>query len=324
MPTNILIPLDGSPVGEAALPYAETLAERTGATVTLVRAARALPARGTLRERQARAVEDAETYLSAIAAGLRDRGLNVETGVSCRSPAAWIVEQIEPRKVDLVVMATHDRAGASRWVRGSIAESVVRHARIPVLLIRVTPSQRTAERFGALRPTVVVPLDGSELAEAALPVASDLTAALGGGTLVLVGVVSCTGQPGADVGYTNKDFGRAQEKERALEAQELQEQARAYLAATASRLSSQFEISIVVRHGEPASEIICEAEERGAAALVMATHGRTGVLRTLLGSVAGQVVHSSSTPVLLVHPNKLRSVRGHQPQRMGWGAQVSK
>jgi len=314
MLNNILVPLDGSPVGEAALPYAQALAGRSRARLTLLHAASALPGLGVISERQERAVEESERYLSDIAARLRDEGSNIHVAAPYGQPAQSIISNIASRNIDLVVMATHDLTRARRWTRGSIAETVIGHTEVPVLLIRASTGAALADRFRTPRPVLVVPLDGSELAEAALPVARDLAVALTA-KLVLVGVVSHVGMPapvrrGAPASLSEQDF------------RQVRDEARAYLESTASQLGSDLVTGIAIHSGEPGREIDREAEERGAAAIVMATHGRTGIFRTLLGSVAGQVVHSGSTPVLLVHPVRSRAGDRSGPPRIGWGMHV--
>ena len=85
-----------------------------------------------------------------------------------------------------------------------------------------------------------------------------------------------------------------------------QREAQAYLESVASQVGADLVLSATLRLGDPATEIVATAELHEAAAVVMATHGRTGVMRTLLGSVAGQVVHTGRLPVVLVRPAKLR------------------
>src|SRR5689334_19312216 len=109
---KILVPLDGTPVSETALPFAEALARRTGATVALIR---------TAHVQSSSAIVDAEHYLTGFAEQLANRGLPAETGVAVGGAAAdWIVEEISLRKADLVIMATHDRTGPDRWLHGSV------------------------------------------------------------------------------------------------------------------------------------------------------------------------------------------------------------
>ena len=295
---NILVPLDGSPASEAALAYAQVLARRASANLILVRAV----AGRRLSNNpvgQLQAVCEAEEYLARLAAALESSGLTVQTGVPFgASPASWIVEEIELRHVGLVVMATHDRVGPDRWLHGSVAEAVVNRTATPILLVREVDGQDLAPRFDQEEPVLIVPLDGSELAEAALPIAREL-ARLIAARVVLVGVVPPVGQMIAVEG------GVAAVTESAYTRTELD--AQAYLEAAVARLgAAPVAVETWVRTGDPATQIASVADEYGAAAVVMATHGRTGVIRTLLGSVAGGVLHRSATPVLLIHPGDLR------------------
>jgi nucleotide-binding universal stress UspA family protein len=138
---------------------------------------------------------------------------------------------------------------------------------------------------------LLVPLDGSELAEGALPIATRLATACGASVL-LVGVVPAAGQliagDGGVVTYVDEDI------------EQLTSEATEYLARIRDRFPSSVRVESVVRHGSPGLQIADEAEARGAMAVVMATHGRTGLTRSLLGSVAGEVVHRGATPVVLV------------------------
>ena len=302
---TILVPLDGSAVGEAALPYAEALAARGGAGLTLVRSARIRAPLGEPGSDQQRVITEAESYLASVAQQLAAKGFRVETGVPYgESPAAWIVEEIGLRKAELVVMATHARTGPDRWLHGSVAEAVVSRATTPVLLVRAE-GPHMAERFAQTQPTLLVALDGSELAEAALPIATDLATGLGG-RVVLVGVVPRPGDlvaaQGGVVTYVGADHTR------------LQEEARSYLAQIAERLAApELSVESALRPGAPATEIAAAAAEYSAAAIVMATHGRTGLARSILGSVAGQVLLHSPSPVLLTRPATLRGAEAPLP-----------
>ena len=101
---NILVPLDGSFVGETALPYASALAERTGASLTLVRATQLPIGVGDRSVEYTRCIAEAEQYLSAQAVDLTARGFAVQTGVPFGgSPAAWITEEVAIRHADLIV-----------------------------------------------------------------------------------------------------------------------------------------------------------------------------------------------------------------------------
>ena len=162
-------------------------------------------------------------------------------------------------------------------------------------------------RLDVLRPKLIVPLDGSSLAEAALPLARGLAKALGG-HMVLVGVIPTPGQliaqQGGAIGtYVGADHVR------------LESEARAYLEATLSWLrASGFSAEASVRQGKPAAEIGEVAREHGAAAVVMATHGRTGLARALLGSVAGDVLHLGTQPGHPGPPARAAQSRGADPR----------
>jgi nucleotide-binding universal stress UspA family protein len=304
---NILIPLDGTPVAAGALPYAQTVAARTSARLILVRAAHLQRPLGEAADQQ-RAIAEAEDYLTVQARKLAKEGFEVETGVPFGGSAArWILEEIDLRHANMVVMATHDRIGPDRWVHGSVAEVVVGRAPVPVLLVGPTHGAQLAKRLTSERPVLVVPLDGSELAEAALPLAREFAATFGG-QLVLVGVVPGPGDlvaaQGGVMTYTGDDY------------EGLQAEAQKYLNEIASQLTADgLSVAVSVRCGIPAQQIAATASERAAAAVVMASHGRTGMVRSILGSVAGQTLHHSPCPVLLIRPAKLQPIEEPVPSR---------
>jgi nucleotide-binding universal stress UspA family protein len=124
---RVLVPLDGSPLAEAALRWAASLT-RKGGTVVLLRAA------DELTTTNARA---AETYLAGVAPHVKELGVsNVDTSVSYGLAVDSIVEAARYRNADLIVMSTHARSGFARLVMGSVAESVMRSTTTPILLVR--------------------------------------------------------------------------------------------------------------------------------------------------------------------------------------------
>jgi nucleotide-binding universal stress UspA family protein len=135
---KILVPLDGSVLAEAAMWTALDLAEKNGATLSLLRAAEVytLPGADTV-EAQVMAVREAEEYLAAVVRRLKDRGFGrVETHVWYSPAAAAIVEAANVQKADLIVMSTHGRTGLGRLILGSVAESVLRGTTTPILVVR--------------------------------------------------------------------------------------------------------------------------------------------------------------------------------------------
>jgi nucleotide-binding universal stress UspA family protein len=292
---NILVALDGSPLAEAALPFATAIGARAGANLTLVRAAVYRTLFSDVAAQQVRVIKDGEDYLARTAMALRARGVPVSTRVPLGgSPAHWIVEESDLVHADLIVMATHEREGADRWVHGSIAEDVVHRSSVPVMLLRATADTQLAQRFEVHEPTLLVPLDGSELADAALPVASDLAVATGA-RVVLVSVVPGPGQLVAGQGGAITTYAGAEHH--ALEAE-----AWAYLQSRAERITVAAGVDTVIRFGAAAAEISMAADEYAAATVVMSTHGRTGLVRSMFGSVAGGVLHGTRVPVVMIRP----------------------
>ena len=296
---RILVPLDGSALAERALPYAEALAKRTGATLRLVQAVLApvVPSNNWARAQQ-RAVMQAEEYLRRTSAALAERGTAAETAVVYGDAAGVILDTVEAWPADLVVMATHGRSGLGRWLYGSVAKAVLVRSPVPVLLVRAWQAGQLAEAPGE-RPRVLVPLDGSTFAESALPAARELAEALDG-TLVLLQAIR---QPehaltadGRMVASVDQQLAAAREA------------SLADLLDVARRLGLEpGRVTLEVRVGAPASAIVAASRAHQAALVVMATHGRTGLVRLVTGSVAGEVLRRGTVPLLLVRPPLARA-----------------
>src|SRR5207248_9695637 len=126
MLTTILIPLDGSPLAERALPYAEQMARVSAARLVLARAVQTHTLPGTdPAEAQVRVVDVAESYLRGLAARLADSGVHTEVAVPYGAPAPAILAEIGIRRPELVVMSTHGRGGLGRCVYGSVADQIL-------------------------------------------------------------------------------------------------------------------------------------------------------------------------------------------------------
>ncbi|HWQ13325.1 MAG TPA: universal stress protein [Roseiflexaceae bacterium] len=284
MTRRILVPLDGSPLAEAALPHAAALARAAGDELLLLRVVTpaetsqslfwkaTIPAE--LREEWEEAtLERADIYLRDTAARLRGAGLRVTTEVSAADDAAEaiVARADQDPHIGLVAMATHGRGGLGRWVLGSVASKVLQAVATPLLLVRAREEAPPAAEV--TYRTMLVPLDGSGFAELALAEARLLAAATGA-ELVLVAVVG----EGEDA-----------------------TQAAAYLDEVATRLrADHLAVRTRVLAGSPAERLLEAADEEHADLIVMATHGRGGWRRLWLGSVASKVVEGATAPVLLV------------------------
>jgi nucleotide-binding universal stress UspA family protein len=272
MVDRILVPLDGSGLAEAALAYAELLPSRR---IRLIR----VEADGSV------GVAEARAYLDRTGERFRRQGREVEVAVASGEPAARIVEACEG--ADLVVMGTRGAGGAVGRL-GSVADRVVRHAPAPVLVVR----GGAAPVFGPPVARVVAPLDGSALAEAALPVVAAVAGDLGTPVLVLRVVDD---DPVRDAALAGPPV--AEGRRVAVEAE--RQQAEAYVADRVRRL----------RNRDLAASGACPVGPLGPTLLgtirptdlvVMATHGRSGPARLQLGSVAETLVREAAGPVLVV------------------------
>ncbi len=300
MATRILVPLDGSEVSERALPYAISLARRASGELVLVRAALAPLFSTEPVEDQAEETTEAETELRAVADRVRTDGLTVEHHIYYDDPAPAIVRAAELQNADLIVMSTHGRSGIGRWIYGSVADDVLRSARVPVLLI---PATAVADWAGTdAARTILVPLDGSELGEEVLDHAARLASLLDAGLLLLQVVPPPV--YASPEGYVYLEIDPDEE----LAA------ARDYLEEVAERLRQQVrQVETRSLIGEPGSAIAEEAQRSRALAIVMATHGRGGLARLVLGSTATGTLQRARVPVYLVRPAALEEVEPAPP-----------
>jgi nucleotide-binding universal stress UspA family protein len=279
---RILFPTDGSPLSERALPAVELIAAAQRSRVYLVQAVPPPVWTGMndvgyaadasisveLYELMLEELEQqAEQNLKRLAERLSSYCTPIQsTARQIRgSPAAALLDYEQEVHPDLVVMATHGRTGLARFVRGSVADSMVRDGSAPVLLVR-----SFGDEVKELK-TAVVPLDGSALAEQALRVIEELA----GKPLEQVFLLR----------IVDSAAGRAD--------------AWSYLEELATQLPrTRLGVDFDVRIGHPA-ELIRE-RAHGMDVVVMATHGRGGFDRFRHGSVATEILHESPAPVLLV------------------------
>src|SRR5579859_2431860 len=294
---NVLVPLDGSALSARALPFARRVAHAAGARLIVVRAH--LPADDlglrleypelSLAERADEELVAAQAEFQSVIDGLRKEGLDVEDHFLEGAAADVIYAQAAANRASLIVMSTHGHGGLGRWLYGSVADEVLRRVPVPVLLVSAVCTQTWADQE-PLR--VVVPLDGSDLAEEALGPARDLAVTLGS-ELLLLAVV----EPIAVYPYEHLEaIGEVAEVQEA--------QAKQYLHKVTAELRAKDGPAVSTRivHGDAAAQICAVAREVGAGAIAMATHGRSGVARLLLGSVATRTLHQSSVPVLIYRP----------------------
>jgi nucleotide-binding universal stress UspA family protein len=299
MTSRILVPLDGSALAERALSCAMMLAQGLSADLVLHRAISIpLDLKDVLRdvpqdvEAQMEQLEnEASDYLDEVASHINEFGLNVCTVVECGPAAEAIVDYAEQTGIQQIVMATHGYSGISRWRHGSVAERVLQSAGVPVLLVRAGEEKTDDIRQAMQCQRIMVPLDGSSVAEQVLPPAISVAQALDA-EIVLFRV------PIAHIsGSLSGDW--ALPLEGTLET--ANGIAGVYLDSVAEHLREQgIEVSTAMRMGGVANVIIEYAEANEIDLIAMCTHGRTGLARWTLGSVADRVLRAGRIPLLLV------------------------
>jgi len=300
MATRILVPLDGSPLAEQALPCAMTLGRGLAAELVLFRAV-SIPldvwesfADAGLLEADdliERLTAEADDYLQGIAGQLQEIGLNVRHVVQRGSAAEAIVDYAEQMDMQQIVMATHGYTGIKHWAHGSVAERVLQAASVPVLMVRAKEGALSDLRQPMSCRRILVPLDGSDVAEQVLPPATLVAQAFGAEMILFqVSIVHVSGwSTGEWFMPLEGDFETADRD------------TQAYLDRAASRLKQQgVSVSTATRVGAVAESIIEYAEANHIDLIAMCTHGRTGLGRWALGSVADRVLRAGSVPILLV------------------------
>jgi nucleotide-binding universal stress UspA family protein len=289
---RILVPLDGSDLAESVLPYAEQIATKTGAEVLLLTSLYQVDSwAGRPVQADQEWVPLVRTYLESKGKELHAKGITAKTDIASGPAAEAILARVADENEDLVAMSSHGRSGIKRWVFGSVADKVLHGTYCPILMVRPTSASAKATNIPAL-DKILVPLDGSEHSLAVLPFIEVLAKALDA-SLVLVNVVPpITAYVGAEFIPPTGDF--------------LGEQlawAGQFLARIVKDVEGRgLKASQVVVVGLGVSEIVEVAHDAGADLIALSTHGRSGLARSLMGSVADGVVRRTELPCLVVRP----------------------
>jgi nucleotide-binding universal stress UspA family protein len=284
---QILVPLDGSALAEQALSCAVMLGQGLSAELVLFRAV-SIPSdvQQVLDQADPQAdlletwLEEANRYLRRVANSLQNVGLNVRHVVQHGAAAEAIVDCAGQGDIRQIVMSTHGYTGLKRWRHGSVAERVLQAAGVPVLLVRAGEKEAKDSRRLALCRRILVPLDGSAMSEQVLPIVMPIAQALDAELILFqVSIVYSV------EGHSYHTDQIAQD----------------YLAQVAGRLREQeVEASTATGIGVVAESIIKYAEAHHVDLIAMCTHGRTGLARWALGSVADRVLRAAGIPILLV------------------------
>ena len=294
---RMLVPLDGSEVAEVVFPYARKLAGRLGTEVILLHISN--PGLKPFLPMSQAYIEHAASVIKTGAI----QPITVRGDLISGYPSDEIIRYSEENKIDLIVVASHGRGGSKRSEMGSVAERVMRSAKIPVLL--VPAAEPGAVPFDQWQTRdLIVPLDGSELAETVLPHVEEL-AGKGGLSYSKVVLLRACEPPAMPTYYSPElseiplHWGQYAQQETARCKQVSTE----YLANIESRLKAKgIEAKAEVLVGKASDEIVNYVNKNPQSLIVMATHGRSGFSRLVYGSVALNILVGVSNPILLIKP----------------------
>jgi nucleotide-binding universal stress UspA family protein len=306
---SILVPLDGSAYAEHALPYAISIARRSGGQVQLARVHSVISplyTEGAFPVGQSPDMlirDEAKSYLERTTSRVpATAGVHLNsTLLEGPSIPDALASYAASSGSDLIVMTTHGRGALARAWLGSVADGLIRRLNIPILLVRPQQGEPEIDHEPALHHLMVA-LDGSALSEEALAPALELSKALGC-KFTFLRVVGPAVRGLDTARSVTEPAGLALlAKLEAWHREELKE-ARNQLQRIADRFQAAHQVQTqVVVHDQAAMGILDQAKEVGADAIALATHGRGGVPRLVLGSVADKVIRGASLPVLVVRP----------------------
>lgn len=306
---HILVPLDGSDRAEQALPVAARIARDTGASLLLFSVLRSPMMLSWQMETSLVQVEsrkaEQEARLAMLAVSENIKGLKVTTEAVDDLPAHAILEKIRASSVDLVVMCSHGRSGLMRWATGSVAQKVARQSTAPVLVVRADwPMALPPHGIRPLR--VMVALDGSPLAESTLLPAARLSTIISAplpGEVHLVLVLP----------FSN-EFEYRQDDALARAREQARQEAQIYLQNIKQQLIEQTRVQVftsIATSLDTAETLISIAETGEGAGLpgvmdscdiiALATHGRSGPTRWVMGSTTERILGATSLPLFVTH-----------------------
>jgi len=313
---RILVPLDGSARAERAIPVAVRIARALGGSIILLRVATAPVDTGKYSSTSGYVEEAADTdlagaasYLENIAGSDQLAGIKTEIKTFIGAVASAILSASQSFHANIIVMCSHGYTGFKRWTLGSVADKVTRHSPIPVFVLREGgPMPATAEHQ-TVRALVAV--DGSSLSETVFEPAAYLAAALAEatsqqGALHLLRVVDLPASGGKFKSDAHIDTGLKEQ---------VKHEDEAYLATLVHRLSEDGDLahldlaitSSVEADPDIAEAIVKKSEQEKFDFIAIATHGRGGVQKWALGSVAGRVLHATSLPLLIMRPQEVQA-----------------
>jgi nucleotide-binding universal stress UspA family protein len=322
---RILVPLDGSIRSERALPVAACIARIFGGSLVIMQSI--LPSQTTARYASG-VVENARAsathYLNMVAQSKDLSGTTITPDIFIGHPEEMIFAAARLHQSDLIVMCSKGQTGLKRWALGSVTQKVARSSPVPVLVLRDDNHLRRQERTNTPQSIrVMVALDGSQLAEATLAPAAYLSTALSAPARGALHIVRILHLP------STFEYGQNDSVAQAI--QQETPPAMDYLHTIEQQLresefaSLNLQITTALDHDLDCAGKLLKLAEQGEGAdgtnvcdlMALATHGRSGPKRWVMGSVAERVLNTTHLPTLIVRPQKTQGQTGKAGQRVG-------
>jgi nucleotide-binding universal stress UspA family protein len=285
---RILVPLDGSENAEIVFPYCADLAAKFTSTIILV----------TVSESATVDIDHLySTYLKHARKKMRENlktlaaleTVTLESEVLFGDPARGILRTAEDKDARLILLASHGSSAEGPWFLGHIAAKVLRATKRPVMLIRQRAAKGVLEQ-GGLLSRIVVPLDGSQIGEAALCYAVEIATKTGAEIALIEVFEQVRGVGASGARYTIP------------EDESVRRSLLSYLEHVAGPIRSRgLRVSTTVLFGNAATDIVDYAEKNAMDLVALSTHGRSGFGRWVFGNVTDKILHAGDVPVLVAH-----------------------
>jgi nucleotide-binding universal stress UspA family protein len=291
---KILVSLDGSELSEMSIPYAKELAIAFISEVHLV---------SVCEKHDSEYRRMVQLYIERVAEQLRsdfEKSGSIATVnpvVLDGEPAPEIVRYAQQTQVSLVIITSHGHSGIMPWVMGSTANNVIHSTHLATLLVRASMFN-SKHRPVRIFSRILLPLDGSDVGESALPYVSEIAKKLKSEVIILSVIES--GQHVHTIG--GQDYIRFPEQQ----IESTRTETDKYLARIYKKLSDNgVNVRSVLKEGNAAEEIIKFAKESNISLVAMSSHGRTGMRGWVFGSISNKVLQVGKTPLLLVRAPQL-------------------
>lgn len=293
--SKILLPLDGSQIAEKAVPYGEEFVKKLGSELVLLHVCG--PEHRQLENMHRAYLEKwAETITEKVKKGPGGKAIKITVRIESGEPSDNICSIVAQNDFDLIIMTQAGTSGLKTSMLGSVVEHVCRTVPIPVLLVRpqydhyVIGKKRLISR-------ILLPLDGSELSQLALPVAQELASRLNARITLFQMASRAYPYASADTRGGISVVSNTQLNDYEVIAR------RQELIMVENKLKAQGikATHYVISGTDAANEIIETGSKTNADIIIMSTHGRSGISRWVFGSTAEKVLHHGDLPLLLIN-----------------------